>query len=88
MPGTPVGHQLTEGPPDGPSGPSSSTAPVAGVAEPQQSTVTAVLRAALQGVFGEAEADRLIERIRARAIPSPSPIKDGFHPLDSPNRTS
>lgn len=56
------------------------TAPVAGIAEPHQSAVTAVLHAALQGVFSAAEADLLIERIRARATPSPSPINDGLHP--------
>jgi hypothetical protein len=56
------------------------TAPVAGIAEPHQSAVTAVLRASLEGVFSPAEAALLIERIRARAIPSPSPINDGLRP--------
>lgn len=56
------------------------TAPVAGIAEPHQSAVTAVLHAALQGVFSAAEAALLIERIRARAIPSPSPSNDGLRP--------
>lgn len=55
------------------------TAPVAGIAEPHLSAVTAVLRAALQGVLSAAEADLLIEQIRARA--------DGPPPSDSPNRT-
>jgi hypothetical protein len=55
-------------------------APVAGIAEPHQSAVTAVLRAALQGVFSAAEAALLIERIRARAILPPSPINDGLDP--------
>lgn len=55
------------------------TAPVAGIAEPHQSAVTAVLRAALQGVLSAAEADLLIGRIRACATPSPVPIKDGLY---------
>jgi hypothetical protein len=63
------------------------TTPVAGIAEPHQSAVTAILCAALQGVFSAAEADLLIERIRARATPSASPITDGLDALNSPNRT-
>jgi hypothetical protein len=55
-------------------------APVAGIAEPHQSAVMAVLRAARQGVFSATEADLLIERIRACATPPPSPIKDDSHP--------
>jgi hypothetical protein len=62
------------------------TVPVADVAEPHQSAVTAILRAALQGVFSADEADLLIERIRERATPSASPITDGLPPL-SPNGT-
>lgn len=61
-------------------------APVTEIAEPHQSAVTAILLAALQGVFSAAEADLLIERIRAHSIPSPSPIK-GHPPLNGPNRT-
>jgi hypothetical protein len=64
-----------------------NAAPVAGIAEPHQSAVTAVLRAALQGVFSAAEAALLIARIRARAIPSPSPVDDVLPLSDSPNRT-
>lgn len=64
------------------------TAPVAGVAEPHQSAVMAVLRAALQGVFSDAEADLLIERIRARATLSPWPIEDDVDRPDSPNGTA
>jgi hypothetical protein len=60
--------------------------PIAGIAEPHQSAVTAVLRAARQGVLSAAEADLLIERILARATSPPSPIKDDSIP-DSPNRT-
>jgi hypothetical protein len=66
---------------------SSITAPVAGIAEPHQSAVTAVLRASLQGAFSADEADLLIDRIRARATPSASPIQDGLPPLDSPDGT-
>jgi len=62
-------------------------APITEIAEPHQSAVTAVLLAALQGVFSAAEADLLIERIRARAIPSPSPIRDSLPSLNGPNRT-
>lgn len=54
------------------------TAPIAGIAEPHQSAVTAVLRAARQGVFSAAEADLLIERIRARTTISDQSIKDGL----------
>jgi hypothetical protein len=63
------------------------TAPVTEIAEPYQSAVTAILLAARQGVFSAAEAGRLIERIRARAIPSPSPIRDSLPLLNGPNRT-
>jgi hypothetical protein len=66
---------------------SPSAAPVAGIAEPHQSAVTAILRAAMQGVFSAAETVLLIERIRARAIPSSSPVGGDFPPPDSPNRT-
>jgi hypothetical protein len=63
---------------------SPNAAPAVGVAEAHQ---TAVLRAALQGVFSPAEAALLIARIRARALPSPSPIDDVLPLSDSPNRT-
>jgi len=66
---------------------SPNAAPVAGIAEPHRSAVSAVLRAVLQGVFSAAEADLLIERIRACATPSPSAITDGLYTLNSPNRT-
>jgi hypothetical protein len=62
--------------------------PITGIAEPHQSAVTTIRRAALQGVFSTAEADLLIERLRAHAIPSPSPISDSLPPLNGPNRTS
>lgn len=72
------------------------TAPVTDIAEPHQSAVTAILRAALQGVFSMDEADLLIERIRTRATTSDQSIKDslgsrtdGADPesLNSPDRT-
>lgn len=63
------------------------TAPVAGIAEPHQSAVAAVLRAAVQGVLSADEADLSIERIRACATPSVSPIDDGLAVPDGPNRT-
>jgi hypothetical protein len=66
---------------------SSSIAPVSGIAEPHRSTVNAILDAALQGVFRADEADRLIERIRALATTSHSPIRVGLPPSNSPNRT-
>jgi hypothetical protein len=40
----------------------------------------------LRGVFSAAEANLLIERIRARATPSSSPINDGLS-SDGPNWT-
>ncbi|SDI17316.1 hypothetical protein SAMN05192558_101302 [Actinokineospora alba] len=40
---------------------------VAGIAEPHQSTVAAILRAAGLGLFTAAEADLLIDRVRGRA---------------------
>jgi hypothetical protein len=52
---------------------SSHPVPVAGIAEPHQSAVTAILRAALQGVYSDEEAGMLIKRIRASATTS-----DGF----------
>jgi hypothetical protein len=63
------------------------TVPITDIAEPHRSAVTAVLRAALRGVLTEDEADVLIERIRARAAPSPSPVKDALPRLNGPNRT-
>ena len=45
-------------------------APFAGIAEPHQSAVVAILRAASQGVYSDEEAGMLIERIRASATTS------------------
>lgn len=57
-----------------------STAPVAGIAEPHQSTVAGILRAVGQGLFTAAEADLLIDRIRSITLPLPSPGEDGIAP--------
>jgi hypothetical protein len=51
--------------------PIASTAPVVEIAEPHQSTVTAILRAARQGVFTATEADMLIDRVRVHVTRSP-----------------
>jgi hypothetical protein len=50
--------------------------PFTGIAEPHQSAVSAILRAALAGAFSAEEAELLIERIRARDTASPSSIED------------
>ena len=52
--------------------------PVAGIAEPHQSAVTAILRAALQGVYSDEEAGMLIERIRASATTPDRFTEDGL----------
>lgn len=56
--------------------PTPSTAPVTGVAEPHQSTVAAILRAVEQGLFTAAQADMLIDRVRAHvtALPVTLPV--------------
>jgi hypothetical protein len=77
-----------------------SPVPVAGIAEPHQSTVAAILRAVALGVFTVAQADIMIDRVRAHltALPValPSSVADGlpatvsgFAPdvLDGPDRT-
>ena len=63
-----------------------SNAPVAGIAEPHQSTVTGILHAVGQDLFTAAEAAMLIDRVRAHvtAVPTTVPIavpisvEDGF----------
>lgn len=50
------------------------TAPVAGIAEPHQSTVAVILRAVGLGLFTAAEADLLIDRIRAHVTAVPVPV--------------
>lgn len=49
-------------------------APVAGIAEPHQSTVATILRAVGLGLFTAAEADMLIDRVRAHMIAVPVPV--------------
>jgi hypothetical protein len=56
------------------------TAPVAGIAEPHQSTVAVILRGVGSGLFTAAEADMLIDRIRAHVIPVPIPGEVMFPP--------
>ncbi|WP_434446797.1 hypothetical protein [Lentzea sp. E54] len=48
-----------------------AVAPVAGIAEPHQSTVAAIRRAAGLGLFSAAEAELMIDRIRALTTGSP-----------------
>ncbi|SFP06035.1 hypothetical protein SAMN05421810_101839 [Amycolatopsis arida] len=50
--------------------------PVAGIAEPHQSTVEVILRGVRQGLFTMAEGELLIDRVRARGVP----INDGRLP--------
>lgn len=74
--------------------------PVAGIAGPHQSTVTTILRAVELGLFTAAQADMLIDRVRAHltALPValPSSVAAGFPAavsglapdiLDGPDRT-
>ncbi|MET0235754.1 MAG: hypothetical protein ABW224_14010 [Kibdelosporangium sp.] len=50
---------------------------VTGVAQPHQSTVDAILRAAKLGLFTAAEAETLIDRIRAHVTTYP---RENSHP--------
>jgi hypothetical protein len=52
------------------------TAPFARIAGPHQSTVTTILRAVELGLFTAADADMMIDRVRAHliALPIESPI--------------
>jgi hypothetical protein len=50
---------------------SPTTAPVAGIAEPHQSTVSVIQRGVRLGLFTAAEADLMIDRVRALATRSP-----------------
>jgi hypothetical protein len=59
---------------------SPTTAPVAGIAEPHQSTVAAILRGVRLGLFTAADADLMIDRVRALATRLPPSIGDG-HPF-------
>ena len=48
-----------------------STAFLAGIAEPHQSTVAGILHAVGQGLFSASEAERLIDRVRAHVTAVP-----------------
>ena len=50
-----------------------TSAPLSGVAQPHQSTVDAILRAARQGLFTEVEAQQLIDRVRHHVTTFPLP---------------
>lgn len=54
-----------------PSLPVLRTTQVTGIAEPHQSTVTTILRAVQLGLFTEAQAQLLIDRVRAHVTPLP-----------------
>jgi hypothetical protein len=58
-----------------------SAAPVAGIAGPHQSTVATILRAAELGLFTAAQAELLIDRVRAHLNALPvvllSSVQDG-----------
>jgi len=58
------------------------TAPVAGIADPHQSTVAGILRAVEQGLFTVAEAGILIDRLRAHVTTVPVAVPVGS-PLSS-----
>jgi hypothetical protein len=54
-----------------------AAAPVTGIPQPHQSTVDAILRAARRGLFTEAEADLMIDRVRAHVTTFPLPAAHG-----------
>jgi hypothetical protein len=56
--------------------PTLANAPVTGVAQPHQSTVDAILRAARQGLFTQVEAELMIDRVRTHVTTFPLPIAD------------
>ncbi|MDX8052778.1 hypothetical protein SK571_25640 [Lentzea sp. BCCO 10_0798] len=76
---------------------SPATAPVTGIAEPRQNTVSVILRGVRLGLFTAAEADLMIDRVRALTIKSPPSAGDGYpfagnghavgNLLSDPNRT-
>jgi hypothetical protein len=49
-----------------------STGAFEGIAEPHQSTVVAILRAARLGLFSATEAEMMIDRVRKLAGPKPA----------------
>ncbi len=51
--------------------PSLSATPVAGIAEPHQSTVATILRAVELGLFTVAQAELMIDRVRAHLTALP-----------------
>lgn len=59
-----------------------ATTTLVGIAEPHQSTVASILGAVALGLFSAAEAELMIDRIRALAT------RDAADPLpENPNRT-
>lgn len=57
---------------------SPATAPVTGIAEPHQNTVSVILRGVRLDLFTAAEADLMIDRVRALTTKSPSSAGDGY----------
>ncbi|GGM80624.1 hypothetical protein GCM10012275_59120 [Longimycelium tulufanense] len=57
--GTPIAHLHV----------TSVPVPIAGIAEPHQSTVEIILRAVWQGLFTMAEGELLIDRVRRHRLP-------------------
>lgn len=51
-----------------------SAAPISEIAEPHQSTVAAILHAVRQGLFTAAEAETLIDRVRAHVTVLPNTV--------------
>jgi hypothetical protein len=58
--------------------PTPRATPVIGIAEPHQSTVAAIVRAARQGLFTAAEAEQLIDRVRTHVTTFPLPNTDSL----------
>lgn len=56
--------------------PTLANAPVTGVAQPHQSTVDAIQRAARQGLFTELESELMIDRVRTHVTTFPLPAED------------
>lgn len=72
MPETPVRRQPTEGRDlMAHTDPVPDTASIERIAEPHQSTVTAIVRAAELGLFTAVQAQRMIDRVRAHLIALP-----------------
>lgn len=58
--------------------PSPMTAPETGIAEPHETTVAAILRGVRLGLFTAADADLMIDRVRALATRLPPLIGDSY----------